>query len=112
MRSCVILPPGPGRAPRALRPRAAALVLVLALAALAACAPHRPAAPAPAPASPLPPVPHVSGPLALRVVYPVAGSLVQARDSNFIFGSVGNGDATLTINGASVPVAPNGAFLA
>jgi N-acetylmuramoyl-L-alanine amidase len=38
------------------------------------------------------------------------GSMV--RDSNFLFGSIGNGQATLTINGASVRVAPNGTFLA
>jgi N-acetylmuramoyl-L-alanine amidase len=33
------------------------------------------------------------------------------RDSNFIFGSVGSGDAGLQINGVSVPVWPNGAFM-
>ena len=60
----------------------------------------------------LPPVPLVDGPLVLRVVYPGSGALVQARDSNFIFGSVGTGRATLTINGVSVPVLPNGSFLA
>jgi N-acetylmuramoyl-L-alanine amidase len=37
---------------------------------------------------------------------------VQARDSNFILGSIGSGDATLTINGTAVPVQPNGSFLA
>ena len=63
------------------------------------------------PPSILPPVPHVSGPLIVSVVYPRAGSLVSSRDSNFILGSVGTGDATLTINGFSVPVQPNGAFL-
>ena len=60
----------------------------------------------------LPPVPLVDGPLVLRVVYPSADALVQARDSNFIFGTVGTGRATLTINGATVPVLPNGSFLA
>ncbi|HMI57296.1 MAG TPA: hypothetical protein VK511_04570, partial [Gemmatimonadaceae bacterium] len=54
----------------------------------------------------------MTGPLHPIVVYPVANSLVEARDSNFIFGSVGNGHAQLTINGAPVKVAPNGAFLA
>jgi N-acetylmuramoyl-L-alanine amidase len=54
----------------------------------------------------------VTGALKPTVVYPVANSLVEARDSNFIFGSVGTGRAQLWINGASVPVAPNGAFLA
>jgi N-acetylmuramoyl-L-alanine amidase len=48
----------------------------------------------------------------LRVAYPAAGSQVTARDSTFVFGSVGTGDAELTIDGVSVPVAPNGAFLA
>jgi N-acetylmuramoyl-L-alanine amidase len=54
----------------------------------------------------------VDGALAIRVIYPPAGALIQARDSNFIFGSVGSGNATLTINGTSVPVLPNGSFLA
>ncbi|HEY8793453.1 MAG TPA: N-acetylmuramoyl-L-alanine amidase [Gemmatimonadaceae bacterium] len=88
---------------------------------LAACATATPAtktAPAPAPASRaevtsmLPPIPLVTGALKPTVVYPVANSFVEARDSNFIFGSVGNGRAQLWINGAAVPVSPNGAFLA
>jgi N-acetylmuramoyl-L-alanine amidase len=48
----------------------------------------------------------------LRVVYPPAGSQISARDSNFIFGSVGSGAATLRINGRTVEVKPNGSFLA
>ena len=60
----------------------------------------------------LPPVPHVTGPLAIKVVYPPADHLIQSRDSNFVFGSVGNGDASLTINGVLTPVWPNGAFMA
>ncbi|SRR5579883_819999 len=60
----------------------------------------------------LPPIPHVTGPLAITVVYPRPGALITSRDSNFILGSVGTGDATLTINGFNVPVEPNGAFLA
>ena len=63
-------------------------------------------------ASPLPPIALVTGALKPTVVYPVANSLVEARDSNFIFGSTGNGRAKLWINGIQVPVAPNGAFLA
>jgi N-acetylmuramoyl-L-alanine amidase len=59
-----------------------------------------------------PPVPEVAGSVAIDVVYPRAGSLITARDSNFIFGSVGNGNALLTINGYGVPVQPNGAFIA
>ncbi len=60
----------------------------------------------------LPPIPLRTGPLQVDVVYPPEGSRIAARDSNFIFGSVGNGNARLTINGATVPVEPNGAFLA
>src|SRR5260221_1247702 len=97
----------------------------------AACAPRNPAAPAPVPvpvpittlpvptapaplpaANPaLPPVRHLSGPLEIKVVYPSPGQLIQSKDSNFIFGSVGNGDAALTINGVATPVWPNGAFM-
>jgi N-acetylmuramoyl-L-alanine amidase len=65
------------------------------------------------PANPaLPPVPHVAGPLEIKVVYPPADHLIQSRDSNFVLGSVGNGDAGLTINGVLTPVWPNGAFMA
>lgn len=71
--------------------------------ALAAGAPSSPA---------LPPVPLVTGPLAPRVVYPTANALIQSRDSNFIFGSIGNGNAALAINGTPVHVWPNGAYLA
>lgn len=63
-------------------------------------------------APPLPSVPEVDGPLAPKLVFPSANEAISVRDSNFIFGSIGNGRATLTINGASVPVAPNGTFLA
>ncbi len=90
----------------------------------AACAPAGSVAPAPVPitarvvraplppANPnLPPVPHVAGPLAIRIVYPDSGHLIQSKDSNFIFGSVGNGDAALAINGVPTPVWPNGAFM-
>ena len=84
--------------------------------------PVEPAPPPPAPvvlkaplpdANPaLPPVPHVAGPLEIKVVYPPAGQTITSRDSNFVFGSVGNGDAGLTINGVLTPVWPNGAFMA
>jgi N-acetylmuramoyl-L-alanine amidase len=53
----------------------------------------------------------VTGPLDIKVVYPSAGQLIQSKDSNFIFGSVGNGDAALTINGVPTPVWPNGSFM-
>ena len=50
--------------------------------------------------------------MAPQVVYPQWNHLIQSKDSNFIHGSVGNGHATLTINGQDVRVWPNGAFLA
>jgi N-acetylmuramoyl-L-alanine amidase len=64
------------------------------------------------PAPPLPPVPSVVGPLAIRIVYPPAQHLIESRDSNFVLGSLGNGQANLTINGAPARVYPNGAFIA
>lgn len=70
-----------------------------------------PAQPSPSAAS-LPPIPLVEGALQIRVVYPSPNQLIQARDSNFIFGSVGNGHAKLTIDGAPVQVYPNGSFIA
>jgi len=61
----------------------------------------------------LPPVPSVRGaPLALAVRYPNDNQVLTSRDSNFVLGAVGSGDATLRINGQTVAVAPNGAFLA
>lgn len=59
-----------------------------------------------------PVIPPRFGALAIDVVYPPANSLISARDSNFIFGSVGNGRASLSINGQKVTVEANGAFLA
>lgn len=65
------------------------------------------------PARGLPPVPAVRGaPLEARVQYPSDNQLLTSRDSNFVLGSVGSGDATLRINGTPVEVAPNGAFIA
>jgi N-acetylmuramoyl-L-alanine amidase len=69
-------------------------------------------APLPVPNPGLPPVPTVNGPLAIKVIYPDSGHLIQSKDSNFILGSVGNGDAALSINGISAPVWPNGSFMA
>jgi hypothetical protein len=89
-------------------------IFVAVLFLLGACAPPvaRPG-PTPAPVAGLPPVPHVEGPMNIRVQYPSAGTLRPSVDSTFIFGFVGNGRATLTINGAPVQrLAPNGAFLA
>ncbi|HEU5169421.1 MAG TPA: hypothetical protein VFU46_02725, partial [Gemmatimonadales bacterium] len=98
-----------------------ALALACARTPVAAPAPADEAAPAragpgarvpPAPASRLPDVPLVTGPLDLRVVYPPAGALVSARDSSFLLGSTGAGDAELTVNGAPVKVWPNGGWIA
>lgn len=64
------------------------------------------------PAPPLPPIPSVDGPLAPKVVYPAEGHVIESRDSSFVFGSLGTGRATLTINGVPARVYPNGAFMA
>lgn len=98
--------------------------LTCCLLIVASCRPAAPR-PAPAPAIPvipkaplppgnakLPPVPEIRGPIEISITYPRSGQLIAARDSNFIFGSVGSGDAGLLINGVSVPVWPNGAFMA
>ena len=68
------------------------------------------------------------GPLRISVVYPkefqrsvIADTQfifaspaepILSRDSAFIFGSVGRGDARLTVNGTEVPVYPTGSWLA
>src|SRR5215211_303698 len=99
--------------------RAAAVVaLSLGVAAGGSCTP-RAVSPAPRVApgnplparTPLPAIPLVTGPLGITLTSPRAGQFLDL-DSTFIFGVTGSGDAALTINGASVPVARNGAFLA
>ena len=98
---------------RSLHP---APLLLLIVVSTACAGRNRPAsAPAALPAEAtvlLPPVPRVTGPLAVRVVYPRPRAVINARDSNFIFGSTGHGDAVLTVNGSRVPVLPNGSWLA
>lgn len=84
--------------------------MLIAVALTAACVPPAPAAPEPV--AGLPPVPAVDGALDIRVAHPTAGSAKPRADSTFIFGTVGTGEARLTINGTPVDVAPNGAFLA
>lgn len=60
-----------------------------------------------------PAMPAATGPLAIRVVYPPRNATISvAGDSTFIFGNVGHGGATLTINGHVVRVLANGSFLA
>src|SRR5688572_23326909 len=91
-------------------PRASSATLRLsigigvAMAGARATTPPAPTPPSRLSAPALPPVPLVDGPLAIRIVYPTAGAVIQARDSNFIFGTVGSGRASLLINGAPVPV--------
>ena len=70
------------------------------------------AAPALGARAALPPFPKATGALALDMVYPAEGYTLAVRESTFVFGSVGNGDASLTINGAPVTVNPNGSFMA
>ena len=66
-----------------------------------------------APANEFLPMVLATGPLAVRVVYPARGATISvAGDSTFIFGAVGHGSATLSINGERVQVQPNGSFLA
>lgn len=61
----------------------------------------------------LPPVPTVRGAaLDVQIRYPSDNQLLTSRDSNFVLGSLGSGDVMLFVNGAPVPVAANGAFLA
>src|SRR5512138_1044569 len=60
----------------------------------------------------LPPVPEARGPLALRVTYPPPDAVLQVRDSSFLFGTAGSGDAVVTLNGQPARVWPNGAWLA
>ena len=99
--------------------RPAVFAALLAGACTRAAAP--PTTPAPAgrasaevpPSSPaLPAVPPVRGPLALRVTYPPPDAVLRVRDSSFLFGTAGTGDAEVTINGQPARVWPNGAWLA
>lgn len=59
----------------------------------------------------LPPIPSVEAPLHIDVIYPTLEMTKPNVGRNFIFGTVGTGGATLTINGDDVSVASNGAFL-
>jgi N-acetylmuramoyl-L-alanine amidase len=70
------------------------------------------APPPSAEATGLPPVEPVRGPLELRVVYPSSDAVLQIRDSSFIFGSAGTGEARVTVDGQPARVWPNGAWLA
>ena len=100
--------------------RPARALLALTLASIAGCrtaATSAGTAPLPspgavtAPAPALPPIPLVDGPLAINVVYPRENQVITSRDSNFVFGSIGSGKASLTVNGVPARVYPNGAFI-
>ncbi len=98
------------------------LTLLFLLAAAAPLGAQQPrpkarAKPAAQPSDPnrgrLPAIPKSTGPLALTVVYPARSDVVSTTgDNSFLLGSTGTGDARLTINGDSVRVWPNGAYLA
>ncbi len=113
-------------------PRAYTVAQALYALSLVACS-SLPSPYEPAPSGPLerpPPPPIDSGPLAVTVVYPPpseggsagagervtvraqADFAIQSRDSSFIFGSVGRGDAELAVNGQPVVVHPTGGWLA
>jgi len=96
--------------------RRAWIALCVTAAACASSGPPADLTPSPfpvtGPAPDLPPIPAVDGPLHLTIVHPPDSSSVAVRDSSFIFGATGSGAARLSINGATVPVAPNGAYLA
>lgn len=100
--------------------RHAKLALLTSVVAATACAPAARPGSAPAPAgsaatgklAALPGIPLLDGPLDLKMVYPRPNQLITSKDSNFVLGSIGNGRATLTINGQPVRVQPNGSYLA
>jgi N-acetylmuramoyl-L-alanine amidase len=96
------------------RPARAALALILAFVSACTAATGGGTIPGPAPAAPapsLPPIPLVDGPLNIDVVYPRENQVVSSRDSNFVFGSIGSGRASLSVNGVPARVYPNGAFI-
>ena len=46
------------------------------------------------------------------MAYPQPDAVLQVRDSSFLFGTAGTGDARVTVNGQPARVWPNGAWLA
>jgi N-acetylmuramoyl-L-alanine amidase len=96
--------------------RVGLLLALLTVAGGAGCAPVEGPRAVPPPwaarTAALPPVPPRDGPLALTLVHPPDDGEVTVRDRTFVFGATGSGRAALTINGAPVAVAPNGAYLA
>lgn len=86
---------------------AIALVATLAWAS-GACAQQQPSPPVHG----IPPAAAVHGRIRLTVAYPAPGSAVDARDSIFVFGNSGTGDAHVTVDGTPARVAPDGGWLA
>src|SRR5512146_1479007 len=96
-----------------MRTHAALTILsVVLLASACAKQPSAVAPPTPRRAAGLPPIAAVEGPLRIDVVAPGENEELPTRDSTFVYGSVGTGRATLTVDGAPVKIEPNGSFLA
>ena len=100
------------RFPVAAAPLAACAALVLLASGCASTGGQTSAAPPGVLESTLPLIPPVTGPLDLYVEYPDSLQRIAVSDTNFIFGTVRTGDATLIIDGDFVEVEPNGAFIA
>jgi N-acetylmuramoyl-L-alanine amidase len=58
------------------------------------------------------PMARAEGALKLEVRHPLPGEPAPATGRDYVMGALGNGAARLTVDGATVPVEPNGAFLA
>lgn len=95
-----------------MRHRYKVYLLLSLVGVLGACAPSARIERAPELIEELPPIPRQDGPLEIDLVYPPAGAQKPDADSTFLFGSVGTGEAELTINSLRIHVAPNGGFLA
>src|SRR5216117_1730313 len=83
---------------------------VLLATVMAGCAVAHPGAVPPAPA----PSPPPTESFRIAVVYPAATDVIQSHDSAFLFGAVrgARGPVHLGINGQSVPVLPDGGWIA
>src|SRR5216110_2410999 len=83
---------------------------VLLATVMAGCAVAHPGAVPPAPA----PSPPPTESFRIAVVYPAATDVIQSHDSAFLFGAVrgARGPVHLGINGQSIPVLPDGGWIA
>ena len=102
----------PGRQFRSTWPLHAAMLLAAVILSACATTADPETVPPGVMRSSLPPVPPVAGPISMYVEYPDSLQSVAVSDSNFVFGTIGTGDATLIIDGEFMNVEPNGAFLA